>query len=192
MTYTPGDILLVDDYTGQTDWLGGLIRAGERARGDGNSIWTHSALIINAAGDIVEALQQGVVTSPISKYAHVQTKVLSLGVPADDPRRAYAVRYALACDGDGYGVLDFISLAVSLLFGNRWSTHIDREPICSEVCARATESVTDHGYPYVPERMMPSDLDRALAGVPPVKPLSFWQRLRILLSTTAKAVLGLL
>lgn len=190
--YEAGDILLVDDFNPKgADWLGALIRDGERARGDGRPIWTHSALIVSEDGDIIEALAQGVVRSHASKYAHVQTKVLSLGIPAGDPRRAFAARYALAQQGDGYGVLDFISLAFSVLLGDRWSTHTDGHPICAEVCARATESVTDHGYPFAPERMMPSDFDAALSGVPPLSRLSFLARLSLLAVTTAKAVLAL-
>jgi hypothetical protein len=189
-TYTPGDVLLVDDYGGPTDWLGALIRDGERARGDGGDVWTHSALIVSAGGDIVEALQQGIRRSNISKYDTVRTKVLSLGVSAEDPRRAYAVRYALARLNEGYGVLDFISLAFSLLFRTRLSTHVDGMPICSELCARAVEATTDHGFPYAPERVMPGDLDAVLSGVPPLPPLGFKARLRILLGTTVKAVLG--
>lgn len=192
MAYQLGDILLVDDWSGPTDWLGSLIRDGERARGDSDDVWTHSALIVSEDGDIVEALAQGVRRTHISKYAHVQTEILPLGVPADDPRRAFAIRYALAQQGDGYGYVDFISLAFSVLFSNRWSTHRDGHPICSEICARGTESVTDHGYHYAPERVMPGDLERTLKNLPPLPPLSFLGRLRVLFSTTAKAVLGLL
>lgn len=190
--YGPGDILLVNDYEGSADFIGALVRDGEQARGDGDAVWTHSAVIVSETGDIVEALQQGVVRSHVSKYAAVQTKVLNLPVPVDDPRRAYAVRFALGQIGDGYGVVDFISLGASILFGNRWSSHQDGKPICSELCARATESVTDHGYPYAAERMMPGDLQRALAGVAPLPPLGFWSRLWLLISTTFKAALGLL
>lgn len=190
--YVPGDILLVDDYAGATDWLGALIRDGERARGDGGDTWTHSALIVTPAGDLVEALQQGVVRSHISKYDGARTKVLSLGVPANDPRRAYAVRHALSLDGDGYGVLDFLSLAFSVLFRDRFSAHIDGMPICSELVARSVESCTDHGFPYAPERVMPGDLDATLGGAPLLPPLGFWARLRILAATTVKAALGLL
>lgn len=190
MSFGVGDILLVNDYEGETDWLGALIRDGERVRGDGNPIWTHSALIVGTDGTIVEALAEGVRRTNISKYAGVQTKVISLPVPADDPRRAYAARFALGQVGDGYGVADFISLAFSMLFGNRWSTHQDGKPICSELVSRATESVTDHGYPYASERMMPSDLDRYFDVVPPLPPLGFFQRLGLLITTTVKAVLG--
>lgn len=192
-TYVPGDILLVSDYSGPVDWLGGLIRDGERARGDGaDAVWTHSALIVSTDGDLIEAMASGVQRGHVSEYAHVQTEVLSLGIPADDPRRAFAVRFAEAQLGHPYGVLDFLSLAFSVLFGNRWSTHTDGQMICSELCARCVESATDHGFPYAPERMMPSDLARGLAGVPPIKPLSFLARVRLLIATTAKAAVGLL
>lgn len=187
----PGDILLVNDFSGNADWLGALIRDGERARGDGRPIWTHSALIVSDT-EIVEALERGVVRSPITKYAHVQTKVIRMAATADDPRRVFAARYALKREGAAYGVVDFISLGFSLMFRNRWSTHIDGEPICSELCARATECFTAQGFPYAPERMMPSDLDRAFNFVPTLPPLGFWRRLGLLVSVTAKAALGLL
>lgn len=190
--YGLGDVLLVDDWSGPTDWLGGLIRAGEKARGDGDAVWTHSAIIVNEGGDIVEALAQGVVRSHISKYAHVQTKVIPLPVTPKDPRRAYAVRFALGQIGDPYGKWDFVSLAFSTLFNDKWSSHKDRQPICSEIVARATESVTQAGYPFVSERMMPSDLERTLENVPPLPRLNFFQRLGLLLSVTEKAALGLL
>ena len=184
--YSPGDILLVNDFEGPTDWLGGLIRDGERARGDGDDVWTHSALIVDNTGVIVEALQQGVVRSHISKYANVPTRVLHL--PAEGAE--FTVAYAERMVGTGYGVLDFLSLGVSLLFRNRWSLHIDGEPICSELCARATEGRSSAGYPFAPERMMPSDLRAAWDHVPPLKPLGFWRRLGLLISVTAKAALG--
>lgn len=59
--------------------------------------------------------------------------------------------------GDSYGVLDFISLAFSLLTGLRWSLHADRQPICSELVARYTEKYVA-SYPFAAERMMPADL----------------------------------
>lgn len=190
--YGLGDILLVDDWSGQTDYLGSLIRAGERARGDGDAVWTHSAIIINEGGDIVEALAQGVVRSHISKYHDVRTKVIPLPVTPKDPRRAYAVRFALGQIGDGYGIADFLSLAFSILFGNRWTTKQDGQFICSELVSRCVEATTEHGFPYSPERMMPADLDRYFDGVPPLPPLGFFQRLGLLLSVTGKALLGLL
>ena len=189
-TYSPGDILLVNDFSGPTDWLGGLIRDGERVRCDSDDLWTHSAIIVSTDGKIVEAMQQGVMLGHVREYAHRQTKIISLPVPPKDPRRAYAARYALGLEGEAYGVVDFISLGVSLLFRNSWSTHMDHKPICSELVARATESVTDHGYPYASERMMPGDIDRYFDGAPPLPTLGFWRRLGLLVSVTVKAALG--
>lgn len=188
----PGDILLVDDYSGVRDWLGALIRDGERARGDRDSVWTHSAVIVSADGDLIEAMAQGIVRGHASRYAHVPTRVLSLGIPESDPRRAFAVRFCEAQLGHPYGVLDFISLAFSVLFGNRWSSHQDGQMICSELCARATEAATSHGYPYAPERMMPSDLQACIEGTPLLPRLGLLARVRVLASTTVKALLGLL
>lgn len=191
-TYGLGDILLVDDNTGSRDFLGNLIRAGERSRGDGDAVWTHSAIIVNEGGDIVEALAQGVVRSHISKYHGVPTKVIPLPVTPKDPRRAYAVRFAIGQIGAPYGIADFLSLAFAILFNNRWTTKQDGQFICSELVSRAVESTTDHGFPYSPERMMPADLDRYFTGVPPLPPLGFWKRLGLLLSVSFKAILGLL
>ena len=160
MIYTPGDILLVNDYSGQGDLIGSLILDGSQAR-YGVRRWTHSALIVSDAGGLVEALEGGVERTNVTKYDKVPTKIISPPVPADDPRRAYAVRYALAQVGESYGVLGFVSLAVDLATGLNTSLHVDRTPICSELVSRATESMTLAGYPYSSERMLPVDLDVA-------------------------------
>jgi hypothetical protein len=161
-TYTPGDILLVDDYdTKHFDLLGNLIRAGERARDGATSDgvrWTHSAMIVSADGDLAEALEGGIARTNIRKYHAVETLVVSPPIPADDPRRAYAVRFALAQVGTSYDVMDFVSLAMSLLTRLDWSLHSDKRFICSGLCARATEAYTDSGYPYPSEAILPADL----------------------------------
>jgi hypothetical protein len=180
--YTPGDLLLVNDYSGGSDLLGNLIRAGERARyGQASDYtrWTHSAVIVSADGDLVEALADGIDRTNIRKYAKVQTLVVSPPIPADDPRRAFAVRFALAQVGTEYDVLDFVALAFSLLTGLKVSVHSDGRFICSGLCARATEAMTDHGYPYPSEAMLPADIGDhwgALTGTP-LPPLSFFGRL---------------
>lgn len=191
-SYTPGDVLLVNDFAGSGDLLGQLIRAGERTR-YGNSDyarWTHSAMIVSADGDIVEALSQGIVRSNISKYAAVETLVVSPPVPYSDPRRAYAVRFAEAQVGTRYDVIDFVSLALSLLTGWEWSLHSDTRFICSGLCARATESYTDHGYPFPSEAMMPADLGDfygALSGQP-LPPPTFLGRLLDKVRALARAI----
>lgn len=170
-TYTPGDILLVNDYNGGSDLIGNLIRAGERARyGDSDyARWTHSALIVSTDGDLVEALAHGVEQTNISKYDGHETLVISPTVAFPAGKRAYAVNFALAQAGDKYDVLDFIALAMTLLTRCDLSLHSDKHYICSELVARATESYTYDGYPYPAEQMMPADLGdywHALSGKP--------------------------
>lgn len=178
MTYTPGDILLVRDYTGGSDLIGNLILAGQRARyGDVDEArWTHSALIVSQTGELVEAMARGVVHGHISEYAKRETLIIS--PPSASPlSRSRAVEGALSQVGDRYGVLDFISLAFSLLSGLRWSLHADRQPICSELVSRYTEKYIA-SYPYCAERMMPADLGfyyKAFSG-DPLPPLSFLGR----------------
>lgn len=177
-TAKPGDILLVRDYTGQGDLIGELIMAGERARyGDSDMArWTHSALVVNGRGDVAEALEEGVRVSPLSKYAAVETLIVS---PQVDPSaRAYACRFALAQVGTDYDVLDFVTLALSLLTGLNLSLHSDKRFICSGLVGRATEAYTHAGYPLPSEQLMPADLGSyfgALTGVP-LPPLSFFAR----------------
>ena len=176
--YRPGDILLVRNSSGGSDLIGNLIMAGQRAR-YGNvdeARWTHSALIVSATGDLVEALARGVARTNIAKYAKVETLVVNVNATSEE--RTLIVAGALTQVGDSYGVLDFISLAFSLLTGIRWSLHADRQPICSELCARFTEKVIP-AYPYCAERMMPADLGfswEAFSGQP-LPPLSFFGRL---------------
>lgn len=98
MTFTPGDILLVNDYSGGSDLIGNLIRAGERARyGDTDaSRWTHCALIVSDSGDLVEALSNGVCRTNIRKYRSDQTQVIrpAGATPAQRPGSALSLSLA--------------------------------------------------------------------------------------------------
>lgn len=179
MTYKPGDIFLVRDYSGQGDVIANLIMAGERAR-YGNSDycrWTHSGLIVSEAGDIVEALEHGIRRTNISKYS--KSELLIISPVASLEARAYAVRFALAHCGVGYDFVDFGMLAGSLLTGLNLSLHSDKRFICSGLCARATEAYTTSGYQYPSEAMLPADLGAywgAMSGQP-LPPLSFMGKL---------------
>ena len=178
--YTPGDIGLVSDYSGQGDLIGNLIFSGEESR-YGHAFATHSFGIVSADGDIVEAEKQGVERNHISKYPPANLKIVHFDVPAGDPRRAFAVRYWEAQVGESYGVVGFVSLAFDLLFGLRTSLHIEREPICSELASRGAESMTDHGWPYSPPLMMPDDIGVAMGILPGGEPLPLWRRWALLL-----------
>jgi hypothetical protein len=187
-------MLLVNDYdTKRFDLIGNLIRAGERAR-DGaredSARWTHSAMIVSVDGDLVEALEGGIAHTNISKYDSVETLVVRPPIRRGDSRRAYAVRFALAQVGTKYDVLDFVSFAMSLLTRLDWSLHSDKRFICSQLCARATEAMTDHGYPYPCEAMLPADLAEywgALSGEP-LAPVSFFGRVLDVVRSVAWAL----
>jgi hypothetical protein len=179
MTYLPGDILLIRDYSGQGDLLGNLIMAGERARYGNSDMarWTHSALIVSTDGHIVEALEEGIRLTNISKYAAVETLIVSPS-SAVPPLRAFAIAFALAHIDTDYDVLDFVSLAASLLTGWDLSLHSDKRFICSGLVGRATECYTLGGYPYPSEQLMPADLGVAFGALTgePLPPLDFFGR----------------
>ena len=188
-TYRAGDILLVNDDTGPTDLLGGLIQAGEKARYGKNAPegvvwWTHSALIVSEAGDLVEALAGGVARSNISKYAHVQTKVIS--IPATPAQRKLIVAGALQDVGLEYNRVDFVGLAIQLLFGIDWGVNDGRADICSELVSRYTEKCIP-AYPFKPGNMMPMDLD-VFYGAPHGEALSLLKRWGLLLQTLLRAI----
>lgn len=185
--YTPGDIALINDYTGQGDLIGNLIYDGEKSR-HGRADWTHAVGIVSETGDIVEAMGPGVQRNNISEYPAANVTVIHLPLKAYDPRRAYAVRFWLNTVGQEYGWPDFIGLAVSLAFGLNVLVHSNRMPICSENCARATESATDHGYPYTSDAMMPQDLGVYWGLVPSGKPLPIYKRWGLLIQTLYWAV----
>lgn len=186
-TYVPGDFILVNDYSGQGDLIGNLIYDGEKSR-HGRADWTHCATIVSETGDIVEALSQGVVRDNLSKYPAGQVTVVHLPIPADDPRRAYTVRYVLGTVGESYGVLGFIGLAFSLATGLNILAHANRMPICSEDCSRGNECATDHGYDYTSDAMMPQDLGVYWGVVPAGKPLPIYKRWGLLIQTLYWAV----
>lgn len=190
-TPTAGDILLVRDYKPSGDLLGELIMAGERARfGDSDySRWTHSALIVNSSGDLIEALADGIKRTNLSKYQGVEVLVVS--PPVNAAMRAYACAFAQAQVGTEYDVLDFVFLALSLLTGAKLSLHSDRAFICSGLVSRATECYTAHGYDYPTEQIMPADIGQvfgALSGEP-LPPLSFVGRLLDKFRALVRAIL---
>lgn len=178
MSYAAGDILLVRNHNAGSSLISNLIMAGERAR-YGNSewaVWTHAALITSDTGDLVEALANGVAYSHISKYASEETLIISAdsiyGVTPD--KREFACAFARAQVSLRYDVLDFISLAMTLLTGLDWSLHSDKRFICSQLVARATECYTAYGYRYPCEQVLPADLAAQFYAIEsaPLPPLS--------------------
>lgn len=154
-TFNPGDFFLVCDWN--EDFLGRLIRAGERAQ-FGNvdaSRWSHSGMIVSTAGDIVEAEAVGIQRNNISKYDAADLYVVH--PQASDEQRSLAVAQAISYVGDSYGIVDFISLAFQCVFGWRLTLVLDDQFICSGLVSRCTEKYIV-GYPKSPENMMPAAL----------------------------------
>lgn len=196
--YPPGeapDVFVAGDFSlhrastnkargGETTALGKLIQAGERVR-FGNSDfarWTHSALIVSARGDIVEAIESGVSEDNIEKYRN--TDYMIVHVAATDEQRELACGFARSRVPDKYGIVNFVCLALQCLFGWTLSVHLGGQYICSGLVARATEKYID-GYPRTPEDMMPGDLAYfwdAVSGEP-LPPLGFLGRALNLLVT---------
>jgi hypothetical protein len=177
--YTPGDILLVRDYSGQGDLIGNLILAGSTAR-HGQGFATHSACIVSPQGDLIEALEQGVATSHISKYQGKETRIVQFPAAFGDARRLFAVRFWQSCVGQPYGNLGFVSLAVSILFGIKAGVDVNKMPICSQLASRPTESMTEQGWAWPPEEMMPDDIAVQMGVLPAGAPVGFGGRVLLL------------
>ncbi len=198
----PGDVILVD----------GDQRVSEVIKYLTQSTWSHSALYVGdevlrrfpeqrealvaahgrcANHIIIEALMEGVVASPLSKYANFNLRVCrATGLRAEDRQRV--IDEVLAHLGLRYDVQNVFDLAryffpVSLIprrlrrralqFGSGLPTQV----ICSSLIGRAFQNV---GFPILPETA-PADapvsryrwLDRLLGRTPPPYPLVFRRQL---------------
>ena len=157
-TLRPGDVLLVEGNS----HISGIIKYLTQ------STWSHAALYVGPIGDrvtadgeplvLVEAnIGQGVVASPLSKYARSHTRVCRpTGLTADDRARvcAYAAE-RIGFDYDLKNILDLLRYLFPLPVPQRWrrrmmalgSGHPTRI-ICSALIAQAFENVR---YPILPK-----------------------------------------
>jgi len=180
-TYTPGDVILVNDYSGQGDLVGNLIYDAEMAR-HGAAHNTHSAVIVAEDGTIVEAMQNGVQRNPMH-YAPEQVTLVHFDVPYPDPRRAFAVRFAESCVGEAYGNVSWVGLFIQNLTGRNIMIHSNRTPICSELASRATECMTKAGWYFSPDDMEPDDIGVDMGLYPPGQPRPLYKVWLSLLQT---------
>ena len=154
----PGDVLLVE----------GNLRISSLIKYITQSTWSHVALYVGPqpgtpAGDppvLVEAeLGQGVILSPLSKYASFHTRICrAIGLRPDD--RARIVSNVLGRIGHGYDFQNVIDLARDRFvraFGRgnakrglrALGSGESTRAICSSLIAQAFESVR---YPILPTR----------------------------------------
>ncbi len=154
----PGDVLLVEG----NNHISGVIKYLTQ------STWSHAALYVGPIGEriapsgeplvLVEAnIGQGVVASPLSKYARFHTRICRpVGLTVDDAARvcAYATE-RIGFDYDLKNIFDLMRYLMPLPVPQRWrrrmmalgSGHPTRI-ICSALIAQAFASVR---YPILPK-----------------------------------------
>jgi hypothetical protein len=160
----PGDFIL----THGDQWTSSLIRFGQSLRFRGEkaryTYWNHTALIVDHAGTIVEALGTGVAIRSIHDYEPTQYTVVR--IDASDEDRTEAATFARTCVGAQYGWLTIVSIAFSLVTGGGFSFAIDGQLICSGLVARSLERTTAI-FKHDPARIMPAELAEIYDVDPP-------------------------
>jgi uncharacterized protein YycO len=154
----PGDFIL----THSSGIYGRLIRFGEAIRYWGAekvfAHWSHAAIFINDAGDIVEALGGGVQQRNISVYEGTEYVVVHLPSTTALDDRMQAVAFADFCLKDKYGWLTILSIALCLLTGAKLSFGVDGQQICSGLVAHSCERIGEIFQEGDPWQLMPADL----------------------------------
>ncbi len=160
----PGDFIL----THGNEWTSKLIRFGQSLRYTGASAkytyWNHTALVVDHAGAIVEALGTGVALRSIHDYEPTQYTVVR--VEASDQDRLQAATFARSCVGARYGWVTIASIALSLATGGKLAFAIDGQLICSGLVARSLER-TSAIFKHDPARIMPAELAEIYDVDPP-------------------------
>jgi len=159
ITLRPCDVLLIE---------GSPTKVSSAIRFLTQSSWSHAALYVGLSGSLgerdgepltlVEAeLGDGVIGSPVSKYARYNTRICRpIGLSPDD--RAAVIRFAVERIGHAYDLKNIIDLMRYLLpqppVPQRWRRRMialgSGEPtraICTTLIAQAFQSV---GYPILP------------------------------------------
>ena len=138
--FVPGDFILAHRHHP----IAGLISLAQKRRfrrADAvYAHWSHSALVVEKDGTLVEAEIWGVRRNPISRYRADEYHLVRLGPDFSPEARARAVAFANEQVGQGFGFLDMFGLSMWLLFG--WPlrlTHSGHE-ICSGLVVRALQA----------------------------------------------------
>lgn len=138
--FLPGDFIL----THRHNFIAGLISQAERRRFNGPDApfahWSHSALIVDESGSLIEAEVMGVERNPISRYASDEYHLVRLGPDFPAGGRARAVAFATGQVGQAFGFLDMLGASAFLLFG--WPLRLMRRnhQICSGLVVRALQA----------------------------------------------------
>jgi hypothetical protein len=163
--YLPGDFLL----TRGTSWVSTLIRWGQALRFGINSpyaYWSHAALLVSTAGELIEATAKGITVGHIDQYRAQPYTLVRVNTTMSREDREQAVTFARASVGWEYGYFNFIAIALSCLTGSKFSFGREAEEVCSGFVARALERGSIL-WPRDPRNMAPGDLAKFFEVLPP-------------------------
>jgi hypothetical protein len=138
--FIPGDFILAHRH----HFLAGLISQAQRRRFKGGDAvyahWSHTALVVEKDGSLVEAEVMGVRENSISRYRADEYHLVRLGPEFSSAGRGAAVAYAREQVGQGFGFLDMFGASLYLLFG--WPVRLARRghEICSGLVVRALQA----------------------------------------------------
>ena len=123
-------------------------------------------MIVSSSGDLVEALGAGVTRSHLDKYAPTEFHLVSVEGIGNEHDREQAVHFAEWCVGMPYDWWNIFGIAVSLIFGGKFTFGYDGHAICSGLVARALER-TNAIFNRDPTHIMPADLAKYFNVEPP-------------------------
>jgi hypothetical protein len=138
--FLPGDFILAH----RNHPVARLISLAQKRRFRGADAvfahWSHTAMIVEAGGALVEAEVMGVRQNPISRYRDDEYHLVRLGAEFSAEGRSRAVAYAKEQVGKGFGFLDMFGASLYLLFG--WPVRLARRghEICSGLVVRALQA----------------------------------------------------
>jgi hypothetical protein len=138
--FVPGDFILAHRH----HLIAGLISLAQKRRfRDADAVyahWSHSAVIVEKDGTLVESEIWGVRRNPISRYRSDEYHLVRLGADFSPEDRERAVAFANRQVGQGFGFLDMFGLSMYLLFG--WPLRLARSghEICSGLVVRALQA----------------------------------------------------
>jgi hypothetical protein len=119
--------------------------------------FSHAALVIDGDGTLAEALGQGVVRSPIAKYAPANYVIVRTQVSDGDRAEVLAFAEAVLASRERYGFVTIAGLALYCLSGSSICIQKAGTAICSGFVSDALTRGT-YIWPRPPFSMMPADL----------------------------------
>jgi hypothetical protein len=138
--FVPGDFILAHRHRP----MGALISLAQKRRFRGADAvfahWSHTAMVVETDGALVEAEIMGVRKNPISRYRDDEYHLVRLGAEFSAEGRARSVAYSKAQVGQGFGFLDLFGASLYLLFG--WPVRLARRghEICSGLLVQALQA----------------------------------------------------